>query len=181
MNLIEKIAEKIATLWNLRPSRNSSPSAGVDAGLYDAVAKWDLTKMARLKKTVCVYSGFYSDVHRGTTRLGGDIRTEVAIKDLRFPGPDSGILSEKYYKRFYSEILIWSQLNHPNIARLIGFTKQDHPDDIPTIVSQWYKNGNIVDWLKDNVSTDRMILLRDIICAVEYLHSQSIVHGDIKG
>ncbi|KAG8959908.1 hypothetical protein FRC03_007314 [Tulasnella sp. 419] len=102
-------------------------------------------------------------------------------KVLRIHGQTPDVLSEKHYKRLHSEILIWSSLNHPNIAHLHGFTKPDQPDDMPTIISQWYTNSNIIKWLMRNTTANRMLLLRDISSSIVYLHSQYIVHGDIKG
>ncbi|KAG8955796.1 hypothetical protein FRC03_011051 [Tulasnella sp. 419] len=176
-----QLFKKIALYWtHCLSSGDNSVGSGTNDILYDAVARWDMTRKARFRRITHVFSGFFSDVYRGTTRLNGDPRAEVAIKVLRFHGPTTAILSERSYKRFYSEVLIWSRLDHPNIAQLHGFTKPDQPDDMPTIISRWYNNGNIVNWLNENVSTNRMMLLRDIISVVAYLHSQHIVHGDIK-
>ncbi|KAG8922990.1 hypothetical protein FRC02_011488 [Tulasnella sp. 418] len=175
-----QLFNKIALYWtHCLSSGDNGLGSGSNGALYNSVARWDLTK-AKSKRTTHVFSGFFSDVYRGTARLHDAPKAEVAIKVLRFPGPATPVLSERSYKRFLSEVLIWSKLDHPNVAQLHGFTKPDQPDDMPTIISRWYNNGSIISWLNKNVSTNRMILLRDIISVVAYLHTQRIVHGDIN-
>ncbi|KZT55364.1 kinase-like protein [Calocera cornea HHB12733] len=50
------------------------------------------------------------------------------------------------------------------------------------MVSPWMKDGNVMDFIGDNPSHDRLYFLMDIIDAVSYLHQMGpIVHGDLKG
>ncbi|KAG8918333.1 hypothetical protein FRC02_002455 [Tulasnella sp. 418] len=55
------------------------------------------------------------------------------------------------------------------------------PNGSPILVSPWYENGNIIQYLVKNPSSDRFSLALDIVNGLEYLHSVDIVHGDLKG
>ncbi|CAE6436762.1 unnamed protein product, partial [Rhizoctonia solani] len=48
------------------------------------------------------------------------------------------------------------------------------------MVSEWMENGNLHEYLRKNPSADRYQLCAHIASGVEYMHSRSTVHGDIK-
>ncbi|KAG8921104.1 hypothetical protein FRC02_000440 [Tulasnella sp. 418] len=155
----------------------------VEGPVYDAIAQWDLTDRAKVKKKegVFSFSGFFSDVHYGLMRLDGGVRSEIAMKLLRFHGRITSQLNIKHLERVFREVYIWTRLQHPNIAEFHGFIMSKNPNELPTIISQWYKNGNLVKYVVERSLRNRVSLLRDVASAVVYLHSKSIVHGDIKG
>ncbi|KAG8920919.1 kinase-regulated stress-responsive transcription factor skn7 [Tulasnella sp. 418] len=51
---------------------------------------------------------------------------------------------------------------------------------VPSIVSPWYPNGNLKEYLELNPKAGRHSLVNDVAKALSYLHSISVVHGDIK-
>jgi len=81
-------------------------------------------------------------------------------------------------KRLKREILIWMDLDHPNIAPLIGFTV----DVTVCLISPWYKNGRITKYIEDHPTCNRLKLLEEVACGLDYLHTgdPAVVHGDIK-
>ncbi|KIO23981.1 hypothetical protein M407DRAFT_77465, partial [Tulasnella calospora MUT 4182] len=80
--------------------------------------------------------------------------------------------------RFEREILVWAGIWHPNVAPLLGFTLS------PAfyLISPWYSNGTIRQYISTNPSCDRLYLIQDVAAGLAYLHTcqPPIVHGDIK-
>jgi len=50
----------------------------------------------------------------------------------------------------------------------------------PAIAMPWYKNGNIIDYLRHNQDANRMSLIKDIASGLVYLHSIGVVHGNVQ-
>ncbi len=46
------------------------------------------------------------------------------------------------------EVRLWSKLNHPNVLPLLGYCLEG-PKSIPNLVSEWMKNGTVIDYMKD--------------------------------
>lgn len=49
------------------------------------------------------------------------------------------------------------------------------------MVSEWMENGNMNEFLKANPDADRYGLLADVSRGLIYIHSQGMIHGDLKG
>jgi hypothetical protein len=52
---------------------------------------------------------------------------------------------------------IWAQLNHKNVVRLLGYTEE--PEG-PGLVSMLYPHGNVLNFLAENPSANREIIVR---------------------
>ncbi|KAF9494890.1 kinase-like protein [Pleurotus eryngii] len=52
--------------------------------------------------------------------------------------------------------------------------------DVPALVSLYCDQGTITSYLAANQGTLRMPLIMDVAATAEYLHSNNIVHGDVK-
>jgi len=86
------------------------------------------------------------------------------------------------------EASIWASLgDHRNIASLLGIAKwatvgQPLIFDGPLcLISKWYENGNMMQFLHKNVDMPRTALLLDIVHGLQHLHKEGVVHGDLKG
>jgi serine/threonine protein kinase len=56
------------------------------------------------------------------------------------------------------EVLIWKELDHPNIIQFLGVdTTLRHP--LYCLISPWMKNGNVKTYLKHNPDADRLALV----------------------
>ncbi|EIN05087.1 kinase-like protein, partial [Punctularia strigosozonata HHB-11173 SS5] len=82
---------------------------------------------------------------------------------------------------FYQEALIWSRMRHPYVLAFLGMDKDVL--ESPCIVLPWCERGSVIDWVSSlPINTVNLI---DLICKISsglaYLHSQSIVHGDLRG
>lgn len=111
----------------------------------------------------------------GLVFLALDSRTgkEVALKIMREEFKDNPELR----KRFCREVRIASDLEHPNIIRIITF---DIESTRPWFAMEFCRNGAL---LKTTPSGDAKVLIRFFIQAcrgVAYAHSKGILHRDIK-
>jgi len=50
---------------------------------------------------------------------------------------------------------------------------------IPAIVTLWHQNRDILHYIRHNPGTDKLALIYQVLCAMSYLHSEGIVHGNI--
>ncbi|KAG8892396.1 hypothetical protein FRB99_002736 [Tulasnella sp. 403] len=109
--------------------------------------------------------GGFSNVYRGTHPKHGD----VALKQLR-AGPDQDDL-------FKIEVGAWQGLVHPGILPFLGIHQQDGS---VYMLSPWMENGKALPYLECHPEVNRLSFLTEIAEALEYIHSQKMVHGDIK-
>ncbi|KAG8941692.1 hypothetical protein FRC03_004181, partial [Tulasnella sp. 419] len=160
---------------------SSSHWCGVHCALcQNGLNHLDLSgKVYLLERSAC---GGYSDIWRGILRRDGTMQ-EVAIKELRIRhSMKSGTAmptEERLNKRFIREVLLWQKLRHPNVVPLLGLTMD--PQNLPTLVSPWYCNGNVIQYLESHRGCNRLGLAIDVANGLSYLHSIPVVHGDIKG
>jgi len=114
-----------------------------------------------------VATGGLSDVYCATRSDG----TQLAIKCLRKHDP-------KHVKRTARELNTWSKLKHQNILELAGLAVfQGHL----AMVSPWMEYGSVSSMVKNWQGVDRYNLCWQLALAVEYVHRENVVHGDIKG
>ncbi|KAJ1299532.1 hypothetical protein OPQ81_011090 [Rhizoctonia solani] len=84
----------------------------------------------------------------------------------------------KRLKRAARELCCWASHQHEHILPLYGFSVVG--EDL-AMVSPWMSNGHIKDYVSRNPSCDRLALCAQLAQAIAYLHTQNVVHGDIKG
>ncbi|KAF9232737.1 kinase-like domain-containing protein, partial [Melanogaster broomeanus] len=144
----------------------------------------DLTDYVRREGDDPIASGGYGDIHRGTFRVRGR-SIDVAVKAIRTYSADDDDYArkKKVSFRLHREIKVWLNLKHVNIVPLFGTTMGF--GRFPAMVSPWLKNGQLSAYLarQDNGLTmgKMFTLLSDVAMGLQYLHSQSVVHGDLSG
>jgi len=93
--------------------------------------------------------------------------------------------------------MTWKTLRHPNVLPLIGVTMSENQF---AMISDWMANGNINDFVKAHPDANRLelvsssprillpsltvgpgIKLEGVASGLIYIHSQGMVHGDLKG
>jgi eukaryotic-like serine/threonine-protein kinase len=104
-----------------------------------------------------------------------DFSQKVALKLIK-----RGMDTTAVLKRFLMERQILSQLEHPNIARLIdGGTTAD---GLPYFVMEYVEGENIRDFCNHHAFDlgERLELFQKVCAAVSYAHQKLVVHRDLK-
>ncbi|KAF8338312.1 kinase-like domain-containing protein [Cantharellus anzutake] len=108
-------------------------------------------------------SGGFSRVHKG--KWNGE---EVAVKVL---------CEGTSEKTLMKEAETWSRLDHPRIHR---FYRACVNPNRPILVSAYYPNGDALNYLLNHPDANRAELIRGIASGMKYLHSEGVLHGDLK-
>ena len=113
-------------------------------------------------------------VYRGE-RSGADFVQTVAIKLIR-----RGFDFDDVEARFLRERRILARLSHPNLARLIDGGVA--PDGRPWFALEFVAGDAITRWCEARRLDvrARVRLFLDVCAAVQYAHSQLVVHRDLK-
>ncbi|CCA66855.1 hypothetical protein PIIN_11716 [Serendipita indica DSM 11827] len=131
----------------------------------------DLRNEVVLTSTQPVTGGVYSDIFMG--KWHGE---KVAVKGLRHIQATPPAV-----KAFEREINIWSRVRHDNILALYGLTSlPGRSTGKLYMVSPWQDRGDILAYCRANPHADRLALLEGAASAFAYLHSQNIVHGNVR-
>lgn len=100
---------------------------------------------------------------------------EVAIKII-----DKTQLNSNSLEKLFREVSIMKLLNHPNIVKLYEVIETEKT---LYLVMEYVNNGEVFEYLvkngrmKENVARQKF---RQIVSAVQYLHSKNIIHRDLK-
>jgi MAP/microtubule affinity-regulating kinase len=101
--------------------------------------------------------------------------SEVAIKII-----DKTQLNANSLDKLSREVSIMSKLNHPNIVKLYEVIETEKT---LYLVMEYINNGEVFEYLvkngrmKENIARQKF---RQLISAVQYLHSKNIIHRDLK-
>ncbi|KAF7305854.1 TKL/TKL-ccin protein kinase [Mycena chlorophos] len=120
--------------------------------------------------------GGNADIFRGTLNRPNGRKIPVAIKVLRLSGNDSQ--HKATFRRMKREVRVWSQLKHPNVLPFLGVC-----GDLfgwPVLVSPFYEDGHVGEYLKKYPEADRHALTLGAANGLTYLHRREMVHGDLK-
>ncbi|KAJ3037610.1 Leucine-rich repeat serine/threonine-protein kinase 2 [Rhizophlyctis rosea] len=97
--------------------------------------------------------------------------TKVAVKQLL-----AGYETERQEKEFEREVRLWYGLRHPNVLDLYGAVTTVA---CPLMVCPFMPNGTLLRYASKHPD-QRLRLLFETSLGLAYLHSQKIVHGDLK-
>ncbi|OHT08097.1 TKL family protein kinase [Tritrichomonas foetus] len=114
--------------------------------------------------------GVSARVYKGILKSTGE---QVAIKKLIY-----NQLSGSRFRSYQREISVLATVQHPTILRFIGAT-----DSAPySIVTEWMPGGNLYADLHARRSNDTQLTIAafDIARGMNYLHSNQIIHRDLK-
>jgi serine/threonine-protein kinase len=98
----------------------------------------------------------------------------VAIKVL----PEFFAEAKEYRVRFQVEAVAVAKLRHQNILSVYAYGEEN---GTPYIVSEFVDGGTLADRLNGAMKVDEVIvLLAPIASALDYAHSQGVLHRDVK-
>ncbi|KAF8834509.1 WD40 repeat-like protein [Paxillus ammoniavirescens] len=141
----------------------------------------DLTGYVMREGEEPITSGSFGDIYRDKLRLDGK-SIDVAVKAIRTYSADDGDDAQKN-KKIRRELKTWANLDHVNILPLFGTTTNF--GRFPAMVCPWLENGSLTSYLERRHDAlnpvERVSLISDAAAGLQYLHSQSIVHGDLSG
>ncbi|KAJ6610861.1 kinase-like domain-containing protein [Mycena sp. CBHHK59/15] len=123
--------------------------------------------------------GGFADIFPGRYR-----ERDIVLKRLRVYQPQPNEML-KFSKSLLQEVLTWVHLKHDYVLPFLGLDEQCFEGYPPCIVTPYMRNGTMRDFVKNGNDTlpdsrvDR--LLFETAQGLAYLHSQNIVHGDLRG
>ncbi|KAJ7163710.1 kinase-like domain-containing protein [Mycena filopes] len=120
-----------------------------------------------------VAGGAFGDIWKAVVR-----EQTVSVKIMRIFESEE-LEAALQIKNFGREAVIWRQLSHPNVLPFFGLYYLERR---LCLISPWMENGHLLKFLKHAPpDTDLVSLMLDIALGLEYLHSEHVVHGDLKG
>ncbi|KAJ7814162.1 hypothetical protein B0H14DRAFT_2851065 [Mycena olivaceomarginata] len=116
--------------------------------------------------------GGFSEIYHGNW-ISDQSEAQVALKVLKKPHNGSG------EAELFREALVWSFLNHKNIARFLGVDRVTF--ESPALVSWWFPQGSVVKYMTQHTpaSSYAIEMLFGISSGLEYMHKANVVHGDL--
>ena len=118
----------------------------------------------------CVYDGIFKDPETGK----GGVGYPVAVKEVRTDAPYEANL------QFVAEAALMTQLEHPNVVRMIGVVTRGVP---MLVVLEYCSSGSLLGYLHKGghvLTADmRTHMCSEMLDAMVYLASCDIVHCDI--
>ncbi|MFN8668465.1 MAG: serine/threonine-protein kinase [Gemmatimonadaceae bacterium] len=137
-----------------------------EAAVGRRIGAYALTRLLGYGGMGAVYEGVRAD---------DQFQKRVALKFLR-----RGLAGDLAIRRFRYERQILASLNHPNIAALLdgGVT----PDGQPYIVMEFVDGVPITSYAAQRRLDvpQRLLLLRQVLAAVQHAHQHLVVHRDLK-
>ena len=115
-----------------------------------------------------VYKGFDEAIER-----------PVAIKTIRLDLLDTGHRDD-FLARFKQEAKAVGRCLHPNIVAVFDFG-EDH--GMPFLVMEYVEGEELYSYLKQNIALNLRKVIEisgQVLSALEYAHSQGVVHRDVK-
>ncbi|KAG8898713.1 hypothetical protein FRB99_007198 [Tulasnella sp. 403] len=145
-------------------------SAKPPSNLYLEVAPEGRIRFVNLSSLVAKYTGGSGDILMGEDDTG----TTVAVKRLRVA---AGGYTTEQAEHMQAEATVWRQLDHSNVLQFLGTALFEGN---LCLISPWMNNGSLRDYLPKHPDADRPQFLLETANALVYLHSKSIIHGDVK-
>ena len=127
-------------------------------------------------------SGAFSDVYLIEDKATSEIFAAKILKD------EITTDSREELIRFSREVNYNAGMNHPSVLKFIGYSPFNFNNEpFPVIIMEYCRNGSLESLIKDRDKyaeiwddTKKLIMIFGIASGMKYLHSNGIIHRDIK-
>ncbi|KAG1888544.1 kinase-like domain-containing protein [Suillus subluteus] len=120
----------------------------------------DLTNLVQRPNKIRQAFGGFANVHRCKLYLRDNDAVQQVVSRYQFPSRSTCT------NRLFREITLWLRLVHKNIVPLWG---------VVSLTGYLQREHKILSYNR------KFALLEDVARGLQYLHSQSIIHGDLSG
>lgn len=139
--------------------------------------------MAQIEQCLISLDRFQVVSHISTGSFGCVFLIEDKSTKEKFVAKISQMDDEDSREMDLKAIKLMSELQHPNIAKLVGYSPIDFDGkNHLTMIFNNTSNGSLSNVIKSNKidNTTRQIILVGICSGMKYLHSKNIMHRDLK-
>ncbi|KAK4803416.1 hypothetical protein SAY86_003233 [Trapa natans] len=201
---IDEQLDRFSRVATLEKSRSISASGATTVGLSSEVLpltptkkerkEWEIDPSKLTIKSV-IARGTFGTVHRGIYD-GQDVA--VKLLDWGEEGHRTEPELASLRTAFVQEVAVWHKLDHPNVTKFIGAAMGssnlliqtnngpiDMPKNVCCVVVEYLPGGTLKSYLIKN--SRRKLAFKvvhqialDLARGLSYLHSQKIVHRDVK-
>ena len=137
--------------------------------------KYPTTNLDFYKYGRLIGQGAFGKVNLGLNVLTGRV---VAIKSFNKKNLDSP--NNEHMKKIIYETNLMRKLNHPNITKILEMFEDEK---YILIIMEYINGGNLFSFVKKRRKLTEKIskfLFKQIILGIKHIHSQNIVHRDVK-
>ncbi|MEO0119331.1 MAG: sigma 54-interacting transcriptional regulator [candidate division WOR-3 bacterium] len=115
--------------------------------------------------------GLFSEVYKAKDLISDRI---IALKILKPEYKEKIEYSSRLSKEFY----YLTHFNHPNIITVLDFNYSE--DSLPFFTMEYFEGLPIDKFFSNGYNDDLLLVLVEILKALDFIHSFSVIHGDLK-
>ena len=166
-NIIQKPSFNTRQLLNIGTINETLTSVSVSSKLF--INEIDYSPERKYKLISNIGQGSYGNVYLAYNIFTNE---KVAIKKIY------KTYDEVTEEEIINEIEILKKLNHPDIVKILEFYKTEQAY---YIVSEYCSGGELFDKVEKHLSENQIsVIFKQILSGLSYLHSNNIVHRDLK-
>ncbi|KAM0033125.1 putative dual-specificity kinase TKL-Pl-4 family [Helianthus debilis subsp. tardiflorus] len=189
-SLDEQLERHLTRVWTMEKNKNNHQHPPTATKRQE----WEIDPSKLIVKSTLA-RGTYGTVHRG---VYDGVDVAVKLLDWGEEGHRSEAEIQSLRAAFTQEVVVWHKLDHPNVTKFIGATMGSSdlqiqtengqigmPSNICCVVVEYLPGGALKSYLLKNrrKKLPFKVVIQiafDLARGLSYLHSQKIVHRDVK-